>query len=703
MNKALQLLLALSVILTSLGNSFVSAHWADGTFSYFTDKGIIMADEIPAESYDVPITRQNFVSIFMKLAQSKGTIDNKVQYFEDVTVDHPIYMDSAKAKISGYVAGYEDNTFRGDNLIQRQELFAIICRAFELQGNDDMSVFLDADTISEYARDAVSKLQSNGIVMGYENGTVMPQSNITYAETFAILERTLKATKTSPGTQTGDKPDGIGTLPVQSQPGGGTTTKSSTSNSSSKSNSDKKTNPIITLIRNSKNEIKATFNGDGSTVVKKCWLRVDLTPGEKDAKALYLANQDKAVLFEGSGRTHEIKATSNGTYIFCLWIGKTTEPDVAKYIDIDNIDIEDDSVIQYTVSTTEKTNDPVTIHVSAGNNANVKEIRWVKINKEYWGQYEESGGYAYLPKDIDPSIFVAMLRGSEEHKQYTELCGGGEFSIDLIRDYYANTIGDDTDTDLSELLVDNEIVTKQNGTFYICAEDLEGNKTFVRVVVSNIELASAEFDVMITDDFSQDTVASIQVTNLIENPNAPVKEMFFVNSLTRSGVGGGAQVRVDENFRLQKALYEYTLANVIIPEIDGKYEVQDFGTYSLYMLDEWGNYSVTTVEVWPEETNDTTPPIIEFILSTDQPTEDPVIITLDIIDDVGVANVKWVKVQGRVHSPSEVKERYEWTLERNTVENNTIEITENGTYIICAIDTSGNFEYCAVTIDNIIE
>jgi hypothetical protein len=97
----------------------------------------------------------------------------------------------------GVISGYEDKTFRPNNLISRAECAAVIDRALALESgaSQDMAGFSDASDIPEWAGDSVAAAVYAGLLKGYpgaEGKTVfLPQKQITRVELAAIIARVL--------------------------------------------------------------------------------------------------------------------------------------------------------------------------------------------------------------------------------------------------------------------------------------------------------------------------------------------------------------------------------------------------------------------------------------------------------------------------------------------------------------------------------
>ena len=96
------------------------------------------------------------------------------------------YDDILIAKKAGYIDGYDDNTFRPDNLITREEASKIIATVKGYKG-DGILDFDDTSQISNWAKSYVDALCDNNIINGYDDNTFKPKNRITRAETVKML------------------------------------------------------------------------------------------------------------------------------------------------------------------------------------------------------------------------------------------------------------------------------------------------------------------------------------------------------------------------------------------------------------------------------------------------------------------------------------------------------------------------------------
>ena len=101
----------------------------------------------------------------------------------------------------GVTTGYDDNTFRPDNVISRQELAVMICGMLfgddSILTEDDIKLalgtFEDGDQIASWAREAVAVCRISRLMVGDNNGCFRPDAGLTRAElaqVFCTLYRT---------------------------------------------------------------------------------------------------------------------------------------------------------------------------------------------------------------------------------------------------------------------------------------------------------------------------------------------------------------------------------------------------------------------------------------------------------------------------------------------------------------------------------
>ena len=112
------------------------------------------------------------------------------------------YTDAvAWAAQNGIVNGVSDTEFAPGDDITREQLAAILYRYAACQGYDvsqraDLSGFGDASSIRPYAQEALSWAHAQGLVLGFEDGSLRPQGTASRAQIAAVLMRFLAAVPT---------------------------------------------------------------------------------------------------------------------------------------------------------------------------------------------------------------------------------------------------------------------------------------------------------------------------------------------------------------------------------------------------------------------------------------------------------------------------------------------------------------------------
>ncbi|HBV98393.1 MAG: hypothetical protein JL50_20145 [Peptococcaceae bacterium BICA1-7] len=113
--------------------------------------------------------------------------------FED-TSGHWAAESIEKMVESGIIKGYGDGSFRPDSDITRAEFIQVLVKAFQLspiQGE------VYSDTVSHWAREAVSTARSNGIISGYSSDSFGPDDQVTKEQAAVMIVKAGKFTSST--------------------------------------------------------------------------------------------------------------------------------------------------------------------------------------------------------------------------------------------------------------------------------------------------------------------------------------------------------------------------------------------------------------------------------------------------------------------------------------------------------------------------
>ncbi len=98
----------------------------------------------------------------------------------------------AAAVKEGFIKGREDHTFGVGENITREDFAVMLYRIIGTEEELDGLTFIDKDSVSAYALEAVSYMHKHKFISGYEDGSFQPKKALTRAEAAAIIYRYLK-------------------------------------------------------------------------------------------------------------------------------------------------------------------------------------------------------------------------------------------------------------------------------------------------------------------------------------------------------------------------------------------------------------------------------------------------------------------------------------------------------------------------------
>ncbi|MCU6791571.1 cadherin-like beta sandwich domain-containing protein [Paenibacillus sp. WQ 127069] len=178
--------------------SDVSTHWSKQDVNDMASRLIIRGVSKDSFAPDEAITRAEFVTIMVRSLGIKHGVVAALP--SDVRKDD-WYTDTVATALSyQLIRGYEDGSFRPNQTITRAEAAVILNQASKLaklnafQSGDTTKLlqnFNDNQMIADWAKQAMAAAVSNGIIQG-DQQKIMPQDNVTRAQTAAMMRRLLQ-------------------------------------------------------------------------------------------------------------------------------------------------------------------------------------------------------------------------------------------------------------------------------------------------------------------------------------------------------------------------------------------------------------------------------------------------------------------------------------------------------------------------------
>lgn len=174
-------------------NDINDAKWAADEINFLNKKKIISGYEDNTFRPNNAITREEFVTVIIN-AVGIVPIENLENHFEDVKKDAWYEKFVITAVNQGYVSGIGETVFGTGENISRQDAAAIVYRVIkdiEREKTREYSEFADAGTISDYAKEAVKCMYEYSIINGSDGNMFNPKNNLTRAEAAKMIYNAL--------------------------------------------------------------------------------------------------------------------------------------------------------------------------------------------------------------------------------------------------------------------------------------------------------------------------------------------------------------------------------------------------------------------------------------------------------------------------------------------------------------------------------
>lgn len=163
--------------------------WFYDNVKYCYDNGLMIGADASSFAPEGTVSRGQVVTVLYRLA---GTPSVAGQTCPFTDADESWCNDAIVwGYNAGVVMGYDDNTFRPDECVTREQLAAFVYR----YANDGAAAsgktlaFTDGSLVSDYAVPAMNWCIKKGVVIGMGDGTLYPQGGSTRAQFAAMISR----------------------------------------------------------------------------------------------------------------------------------------------------------------------------------------------------------------------------------------------------------------------------------------------------------------------------------------------------------------------------------------------------------------------------------------------------------------------------------------------------------------------------------
>ena len=163
--------------------------WYQGAVEYVYRNGIMTGTSATTFEPNAPLSRAMVAQILYNL-EGQPTVEGESTFTDAST--HWAVDAITWAQETGVVNGYEDNTFRPNRAVTREELAQMLynyakVKGYDLTASGDLTAFPDGSKVSSWAKEAMAWANGNQLINGFEDDTLRPGGDSTRAQAASIL------------------------------------------------------------------------------------------------------------------------------------------------------------------------------------------------------------------------------------------------------------------------------------------------------------------------------------------------------------------------------------------------------------------------------------------------------------------------------------------------------------------------------------
>lgn len=171
--------------------------WAKDAIYHLAEEGVIKGTSETTFTPGNNIRRGDYILILTRMFQLES--DKTAEDFDDVAKDSYYYEAIQTARALGIAQGDDNNRFRPEASITRQDMITLTMRAVEITGylpvdsaEASLSEFLDSNDVAAYAQESMKVAVGEGFIIGDQN-LLNPLGYTTRAQAAVFAERIMNA------------------------------------------------------------------------------------------------------------------------------------------------------------------------------------------------------------------------------------------------------------------------------------------------------------------------------------------------------------------------------------------------------------------------------------------------------------------------------------------------------------------------------
>lgn len=166
----------------------IAGHWAEASIVQASGMGWVAGYDDETFRPQQQVTRAEFVAMIVRALELPVPAESALTFADQDNIPKWARGYAAAAVEAGMIEGYADGTFQAGRLISRAEMAAIIVRAQGIVPDPDGKPdFADADEIPKWAQPSIAAAVERGWVKGVGNRMFAPLKNAARAETVHLI------------------------------------------------------------------------------------------------------------------------------------------------------------------------------------------------------------------------------------------------------------------------------------------------------------------------------------------------------------------------------------------------------------------------------------------------------------------------------------------------------------------------------------
>ena len=157
-------------------------------------KGVINGTSETTFSPDDSISRAEIAALIMRTLSRLDP--NEDGGFADVTKDNWFFGVAGSSRKHGIINGFEDNTFRGNDIILKEQIVVVAARVLKNEMDyivptspEEYLKYTDADSLPEWAKEDIALAEMANLIMERTDNMFVPEDEMTRGDAAIILMR----------------------------------------------------------------------------------------------------------------------------------------------------------------------------------------------------------------------------------------------------------------------------------------------------------------------------------------------------------------------------------------------------------------------------------------------------------------------------------------------------------------------------------